>query len=109
MDNFRPFMLVRARAKGAVRAEFDRWFDQVHLKDVVKIPGISGVLQGRNVDGTRLAVYSFESTDSLQPALASPQAAYARGTWEQWQPNLEELLIELWSAAFPIALYQSIN
>ena len=109
MDNERPFMLIRARAREETRIEFDDWFDRVHLKDVAKIPGVIGVLQGRNADGTRVGIYTFESTDALQPALASPEASYARGTWERWQPDLEELLIELWSAAFPISLYQSIN
>ncbi len=109
MDNERPFMLIRARAREDARAEFDKWFDRVHLKDVAKIPGVIGVLQGRNSDGTRVGIYTFGSTDAIQPALASPEASYARGTWERWQPDLEELLIELWSAAFPISLYQSIN
>ncbi len=109
MNDGRPFMLVRARAKATSRPEFDRWFDRVHLKDIAKIPGIEAVLQGRIPDGTRLAVYSFESTDAIQPALASPEASYSRGTWERWQPDLEELLIELWSPALPIRLYQSIN
>ncbi|MGE3076593.1 MAG: hypothetical protein AB7N24_21205 [Dehalococcoidia bacterium] len=109
MDDRRPFMLVRARAREASRMEFDDWFDRVHLKDVAKIPGVVGVLKGRNADGTRVGIYTFESTDALQPALASPEASYARGTWERWQPELEELLIELWSVAFPIPLYQGTN
>ena len=102
-------MLLRARAKPEAREEFDAWFDRVHLKDVGKIPGISGVLKGRDVLGTRLAVYSFESAETVQTSLGSPEAAYARGTWEHWQPQLEELLIELWAAAQPMALYQGAN
>lgn len=102
-------MLLRARAKPDVRVEFDAWFEAVHLHDVAKIPGITRVRKGGNVDGTRLALLGFESVDAVQPALASPQAAYARGAWERWQPDLEELLIELWSAAFPIPIYREIN
>lgn len=109
MDNTRPFMLIRARARGDARADFDSWFDGVHLKDVAKIPGVVGVLQGRNPDGTRVGIYTFASTDVLQPALGSPEASYARGTWERWQPDLEELLIELWAVTFPLSIYQSIN
>ena len=109
MDDARPFMLLRARSRPEVRGEFDAWFDAVHLRDVAKIPGVVRIRRGRAADGTRLAVYSFEDADTVQAALASPEAAYARGTWERWQPELEELLIELWSAAFPIPLYRPMN
>jgi hypothetical protein len=109
MNDDRPFMLLRARVHEEARYEFDRWFEAVHLKDVARIPGIVQVRKGRNADGTRVAVYSFADTDTVQTALASPEAAYARGTWETWQPQLEELLIELWSATFPIPLYRNAN
>jgi|GEM_PF-1065759 len=109
MDDRRPFLLLRARVKEPARGEFDRWFESVHLRDVARIPGIARIRQGCNADGTRLALYSFESTDAVQPALASPEAAYARGTWERWQPELEELLIELWSPVVTMPLYRAIN
>ena len=102
-------MLLRARSRPDVRAEFDRWFDRDHLVDVAKIPGIVRIRKGANRDGTRVALYSFESVDVVQTALASPEAAYSRGTWERWQPDLEELLIELWSAALPIPIYRDAN
>lgn len=109
MDDQQPFMLLRARAKPERRLEFDTWFGEVHLRDVAKIPGVTRVRKGGNADGTRLAIYGFESVGVVQPALASLEAAYARGTWERWQPDLEELLIELWSATFPIPIYREIN
>lgn len=109
MDDQRPFMLLRARARESAREEFDRWFETVHLRDVAHIPGVVVVRKGRNADGTRLGVYSFENTDTVQTALASPEAAYARGTWERWQPELEELLIELWSSVMTMPLYRPIN
>lgn len=109
MNDFRPFMLLRARVRPALNEEFDEWFDTVHLRDVSAIPGIVVVRKGRNLDGTRLGIYTFESSDVLQAALASPQAAYARGTWERWQPDLEELLIEMWATVFHIPLYAGVN
>jgi hypothetical protein len=109
MEDHRPFMLLRARVSEPLRPEFDQWFETVHLRDVARIPGIVRVRKGRNADGTRLAVYSFENTEAVQPALASPEAAYARGTWERWQPDMEELLIELWSSVLTMPLYRPIN
>ena len=109
MNTRRPFMLLRARVSPELRSEFDRWFDTTHLQDVAAIPGIVAVRKGRNADDTRLGVYFFAGSEVLQRALGSPEAAYARGTWEQWQPNLEELLIEMWASAFHIPLYASVN
>lgn len=102
-------MLLRARVKAPRRNEFDGWFETVHLRDVAAIPGVSKVRTSRNSDGTRLGFYTFESSDVLQAALASPQAAYARGTWGAWQPDLEELFIEMWAAVFHIPMYAGIN
>lgn len=100
-------MLLRARIGGDEQARFARWFRTAHLQDVARIPGIASVRTGRTAGGTLLGFYSFEGAETVQAALGSPEAAYARGTWEQWAPNLEELSIEIWSALGPLSLYHS--
>jgi len=105
----RPFLLVRARAKPERRAEFAAWFRAVHLAEVTLIPGIATVRSGRAPGDTHLGLYSFENVEVLQAALASPEAAKARATWEEWTPHLEELLIEMWAAQIPMAFFQSSN
>ena len=107
MNDGRPFLLLRARPVDEARGRFERWFREAHLKDVRKIPGIAVVQSGRTPAGTRLGFYTFEDTEHVQPALASPEAAYARGTWEQWAPHLEELQIEIFASLFPLPIYQS--
>ena len=107
MDNSQPMMLLRARPREDVRAAFFAWFRDVHLRDVEKIPGIRSVESGTTAAGTKLGMYSFESSDVVQSALSSPEAAYARGTWERWAPHLEELLIEIFAPLFPLPVYQS--
>jgi hypothetical protein len=109
VNTHRPFLLLRARPKAESRERFAAWFRQVHLRDVGRIPGIATIRSGSTRGGTQLGLYSFESADVVQGSLASPEAAYARGTWEQWAPELEELLIEMWAPAFPLPLYESIN
>lgn len=93
-----PFFLVRAAPRDAVREEFLRWVRRVHLRDVRRIPGIAGVRWGVTPGGTMLALYLFEDADTVRSALESPQAAYARGTWERWVPHLEEFQVELYAA-----------
>jgi hypothetical protein len=109
VNDERPFMLLRARPQAEFRAKFETWFRQVHLADVRKIPGIAVVESATTPAGTKLGFYTFEDTEQVQPALASPEAAYARGTWEQWAPHLEELQIEIFARLFPLPIYQSAS
>ncbi len=103
----RPFLLLRARARDEATARFTEWYLTEHLRDVRKIPGVVDVLTGHTSKGTRLGWYFFESGEVVQPALSSPQAAFARGAWQRWAPDLEELGIELYGALFPLPLYHT--
>jgi hypothetical protein len=109
MEETRPFLLLRARPRSEDRDEFRRWFKLVHLRDVGRIPGFSSIEWGETATGTTLGIYTFESAETVQPTLNSPQAAYARGTWEQWGARLEEFLIEMYAPLFPLPIYQSAN
>jgi hypothetical protein len=105
MNGTGPFMLLRARVHEDHRERFVRWFRAVHSHDVSKIPGMTTVRCGRTAGGTQLGIYHFDSSEVVQTALASPEAAYARGTWEQWAPHLDELTIEIWAELGPLGLY----
>ena len=109
MQPDQPVMLLRARPSPAVRDQFAAWFRKVHLRDVERIPGISNVASATGPGGIFLGFYSFEGSDDVQTALSSPQAAYARGTWEQWSSKLEELFIEIWAPLGPLPLYHPSN
>lgn len=90
-------------------AEFRAWFRNVHIADARKVPGFSQIEAAETQAGTFLAFYTFASVEAVQLALASPQAAYARGTLEQWAPRLEELLIEMFSPLGPLPIFGSRN
>ena len=102
-----PFLLLRAHPRAEDRDEFRRWFRDVHLRDTRAVPGFSQIESGETPGGTFLALYSFESTEAVQTALASPQAAYARGTLEPWASRLEELVIEMFAPVELMPLYSS--
>lgn len=104
-----PFLLVRAHPRPEAKARFGEWFVDTHLRDVARIPGIARVDAAWTAGGTRLGMYSFENAEAIQTALQSPQAAYARGTWEQWSEALEEFSIEIWAPLFPLPIYESPN
>lgn len=105
MGSERPFLLVRTRAKPEARERFTEWYLGEHLQDVRKIPGVVDVMTGHTSLGTRLGWYFFESSEQVQPALSSPEAAFTRGAWQRWAADLEELGIELYGALFPLPLY----
>jgi hypothetical protein len=100
-------MLLRARTKPDQRERFAKWFRAVHLHDVERIPGVAGVTSGRTPGGTHLGFYAFESAETVQLALQSAEAAYARGTWEQWAPHMEEMSIEIWAPLVVLPIYHS--
>lgn len=109
MDKRRPFMLLRARPKPASAERFDQWFRGQQLDHLRRVPGIQHVRTGRTVGGVRLGLYLFADPEAVQPGLASPEAAFARGAWGEWTGQLDELRIEIWAGAFPLPIYQSAN
>ncbi len=109
MNESQPFLLVRARPRPEAAERLTAWFRESHLRDVRRIPGIVQTEWGRLAGGTLLGLYSFESADVVGAALASPQAAYARGTWERWASDLEELSIEIFAPLIPLPIYQSAS
>ena len=104
-----PFLLVRARPKPEARERFVRWFRGVHLLDAARIPGIASVRSATTAGGTRLGFLTFESAGTVQTALSSPESAYARGTWEAWAGELEELAIEIFAPLYPLPIYQATS
>ena len=104
-----PFLLVRARSRPGSRERFERWFREGHLRDVSRIPGIVQVQSGTTAAGTKLGFYSFASADVVQSALSSPEAAYARGAWEPWTSDLEELSLEIFAPLFPLPIYRAAS
>jgi hypothetical protein len=107
----KPFLVVRASLDPASMEEFQRWYREVHLRHVLDIPGIVGAYRS---DWTRgkanwTALYEFDSEDSIQPALASPQAQVARLDWERWLPHVSELTVEVYASLTPLPTYHHYN
>lgn len=102
-----PFLLVRARVRPEARPRFEQWFHHDHLRDVGRIPGITLIQSGTTAAGTKLGFYSFAAADVIQGALSSPEASYARGTWEAWSSDLEELSIEIFAPLLSLPVYRA--
>jgi hypothetical protein len=109
VDPKQPFLLVRAVPLPEEKDAFAYWFRTVHLRDASRIPGFQTIESARTPGGVWLGVYTFHSAESVQATLSSPEAAYARGTWEQWASRLEELAVEIFAPMVPLPLYHSHN
>ena len=91
-------MVVRSAVAAAVQDRFRHWYTSVHIRDVLSIPGVDSYAFVTGLPRNRMiTVYQFSDELAVQAALNSPQAFYARGTWEQWRQHLQELSVEIYA------------
>jgi len=66
--NRRGLLLVMGEPHPEAEAEFNRWYDEEHLKERIACPGILGARRFRAVEGTPryLALYELESLQALE-------------------------------------------
>ena len=78
VDMFPEYMLsVRATVEPGRESEFNRWYDEEHVPDAVRmLPGCMGAARYKVVlgDGSHqyMALYAFESAAKLADALRGP-------------------------------------
>ncbi|WP_446655212.1 hypothetical protein [Blastomonas sp.] len=73
-------MLVLSNAVDARDEEFNRWYDEVHLRDVFRVPGVTGAERYRMRSGKGwkyLAIYELECDD---PAAVERELMARAGT-----------------------------
>lgn len=111
MFGSKPYLVVRASLDPEVMEEFQRWYVKVHLPHVMDIPGI---VKAYRSDWNRgetnwTTLYEFASDESVQSAVASPQARLARMDWERWMPHVSELTVEVYASLGPLPTYHHWN
>jgi len=109
MERDLPFLLVRATPLPDHRDAFGRWFRQVHLGDARRVPGFKTVQSSAMADGGFIGIYTLADPDAVQEALASPEATYARGAWEQWASRLRELVVEMYAPLPSMRVFEHRN
>jgi uncharacterized protein (TIGR02118 family) len=94
--------LVATRCQPEVEAEFNRWYDEIHIPLLFKFPGMTKVTRYkalRESDGNQyLAVYEFKDQQALEEYEDSPELAAAREEMkETWQGKGFEII---WRAQY---------
>ncbi len=111
MFGTKPYLVVRARLDPAVMDEFQLWYKETHLPHVMDIPGIVRAYRSDWSRGSAnwTALYEFDDEDSVQDAIASPQATVARQDWERWLHHVSELTVEVYACLTPLPPYHHWN
>lgn len=107
----KPYLVVRAHVDEAVLAEFERWYQEVHLPNMLKIPGILRAYRSTCCrSGFNWAtLYEFSDEAIIQDAFASPEAARARQDWQRWLPHVSEISVEVYIPQGPTLSYHYWN
>lgn len=107
----KPYLVVRANLDTSVAEEFERWYRETHLPHVLDIPGIVRAYRSDWSRGSAnwTALYEFDNDESVEDAIASPQARVARQDWERWLPHVSELTVEVYASLAPLPTYEHRN
>ncbi len=107
----RPFLVVRAHVNPDVLDEFERWYYEVHLPSMLKIPGIVAAfrLQSPRSGPNWLVVFKFADEAIVQEAFGSKEAEKARSDWERWLPYVSEVSVEVYSPLIALPAYRHWN
>lgn len=107
----RPFLMVRATLEPAVLERFRRWYQDVHLPHMLRIPGIEGGYRAcRAKAPTRhIGIFPFASEEAIRGALASPEAQQARQDWLPWMQHVRDLSVEVYVNLTSLPVYSHWN
>ena len=107
----RPFLVVRATLEPASVGDFRRWYRDVHLPHMMRIPGIEGAYYLSRGDGGNghMALFPFTSEEAVQGALESDEAQRARADWLPWMPHVNELSVEIYTHLTTLSAYNHWN
>jgi hypothetical protein len=107
----KPLLVVRAHIDPAVLPEFERWYLDLHLRHMFKIPGITAAFRAHSSRPGHnwMTVFMFSDEGIIQKALASREAAQARQDWEPWLPHASDIAVEVYAALRPLPAYRHWN
>jgi uncharacterized protein (TIGR02118 family) len=107
----RPFLIVKATLEPTAVDAFRRWYQEVHLPHMMRIPGIEDAyhLRRGDVANGHMAVFSFASDEAVRTALASNEAQQARADWVPWMRDVSDLSVEIYADLTPLPAYRHWN
>ena len=91
-SNGRALLIVRSNVIPALEAEYNRWYNEVHLRDMLNVPGVLTARRYVSLldEPKYAAVYELESEDVLQTEayLTIPHGRRDGGLPSKWGTDL---------------------
>ncbi len=106
MESGHVLNIVAAECRAEHEAEFNKWYNEVHIPMLFKFDGMVGVTRYKLMDGSEgmaryLALYEFKNKAALDAYQRSPELAAARDemgqTWKgrafdiKWRAQYEPI------------------
>lgn len=107
----KPFLVIRVQIDLTVLEEFERWYREVHLPNMLSLPGVVGAyrLNTARPGPQWVAIFKFDSEASLQESFNSPEASRIRQAWQRWMPYISEISVEVYTALGAMPTYHHWN
>lgn len=107
----RPFLVIRVQIDPAVLEEFERWYRQEHLHNMLSLPGVVGAyrLNTARSGANWVAIFKFASEEALQESFNSAEATRARQAWQRWLPYISEISVEVYTSLGTMPPYHHWN
>jgi hypothetical protein len=90
--NGRALLIVRSNIVPAREADYDRWYNEVHLRDMLNVPGVLSARRYASLldEPKFAAVYELESADVLssEAYLSIPNGRRDGGLPAKWGDSL---------------------
>ena len=96
--NNHPLMVVRVDISLDVEAEWNDWYNAVHLPEILRVPGFISGRRYRAVEGgpKYMALYELEGVD----AFTSEAFQRAKG-WGKFAPHISNRTLNVYEAIQP--------
>lgn len=98
----RPLLVVRVNIAPDKEAEWNDWYSNIHVPDLLTVPGF---VSGRRYAAIRgepkyMTIYQFESEEAMKRALKSEAFQRVAG-WGEWEAYISDMTATLYRQIYP--------
>ncbi len=107
----KPFLVIKVQIDSSILEEFEKWYREVHLHNILRIPGVIAAYRLNKLrnDNYWLTILKFQDETALQDALNSSEAGKARQAWQRWMPYISDMSVEVYATLGSLMTYHHRN
>ena len=92
-------MEVRVNIKTEKEDEFNDWYNQVHLPEILAVPGFISGRRFKRISGDKIKYMTLYELESFEP-LKSEAYRKARG-WDEFEPFILDISWNVYEQIYP--------